>query len=424
MVQKRFGLRFSPRLSLGLVSLAWWLPCLALSHAAPSSAQGSASAAADQGRSLIRLGKLKEAQAAMQKAAQERGQSSEALFDLARVTFATGDYARSRAACRPLLAKAPNDVYSNLCMARAFLVWRRATRAAEYADKARMLNPNNIEVFQVQGDLKRVEGDLAASRAAYLEVLRRDPQDPDAHFGLGQLSLIGQDADAARLEFKAALTREPEWPEALFELGRLSSGEEAVSLLQRALATRPKWPEARLALGTAQLENGDIASAETLFRDVLKANPNLPMAHSRLGMVLAAKREYAPAETELKRGLAGLPNDPDAALALARVYSRTDRPTDAFDAYRNAASLERYGSRALVEAGGYALSLGRNTVAQAFLEKALERTPKSASARARYADALLARGDKDKAKQNYKLALAGEGTVDRQDIQRRLDALP
>jgi tetratricopeptide (TPR) repeat protein len=255
-------------------------------------------------------------------------------------------------------------------------------------------------------------------------VLRRDPQDPDAHFGLGQLNLIGQDSDAATLEFKSALTKQPDWPEALYELGRVSSGDEAVKLLERAIAARPKWPEARLALGAARLENGDIVGSESLFRDVLKANPNLPMAHSRLGMVLAAKREYPSAENELKRGLAGLPNDADAALALARVYARTDRPVDAFDAYRNASSLERNGSRALVEAGAYALQLGRNTVAQAFLEKALERTPKSATARARYADALLARGDKDKAKQNYKLALAGEGAVDRQDIQRRLDALP
>jgi tetratricopeptide (TPR) repeat protein len=105
------------------------------------------------------------------------------------------------------------------------------------------------------------------------------------------------------------------------------------------------------------------------------------------------------------------------------VYAKTDRPEDAFEQYRNTASLEHTGSRALVEAGAYALSLGRNTLAQGFLDKALERTPKSAAAQARYADALVARGDKAKAKEHYRLALGGEGPLDRDDVQRRLDAL-
>jgi Tfp pilus assembly protein PilF len=140
-------------------------------------------------------------------------------------------------------------------------------------------------------------------------------------------------------------------------------------------------------------------------------------------MVLEARDELQQAEAELKRGLQGLPNDAEGALSLARVYARTDRPEDAFEAFRNAASRETGSSRALVEAGTYALSLQRNTLAQAFLEKAVERTPSSAPAQARYADALLARGDKDKAKQHYRLALSAQGAVDRVDIQRRLDAL-
>ena len=140
-------------------------------------------------------------------------------------------------------------------------------------------------------------------------------------------------------------------------------------------------------------------------------------------MALVARDELKQAEVELKRGLEGLPNDADASLALARVYARTDRAEDAFEAYRNAASREPSSSRALVEAGSYALTLQRSTLAQGFLEKAVERTPNSAPAQARLADAHLARGDKGKAKQHYQLALRAQGQVDRVDIQRRIDAL-
>lgn len=395
----------------------------ASAHAALAAPDGNADQLSARGKALIRAGKIKEAEPLLKQAAQLRGQSLPAMYDLARVHFAAGDYAKSRNACRPLVAKAPDAAFSNLCMGRAFLVYRRATRAAEYVEKARAADPNEPEVYLVLGDLKRVEGDLAASEAAYRQVLRLRGHDPDAQFGLGQLALIKLDTAAATTAFRAALNDAPDWPEAQFELGRLLSGKEAEDLLRRAIAARPRWPEARLALGNVILVEGDVPQAEKIFREVLKENPNLPEAHARLGMALGARGDLGGAELELKRGLAGLPNDADAALALARVYARSDRPEDAFEAYRNAASLERTGSRALVEAGAYALSLQRNTLAQAFLEKAVERTPESAPAQARYADALLARGDKEQARQHYQLSLVAQGSIDRADVQRRLDAL-
>lgn len=396
---------------------------LAGAHAALAAPEGNADDLSARGKALIRAGKIKEAEPVLKQAAQLRGQSLPAMYDLARIHFAAGDYAKSRNACRPLVAKAPDAAFSNLCMGRAFLVYRRATRAAEYVEKARAADPNEPEVYLVLGDLKRVEGDLAASEAAYREVLRLRGHDPDAQFGLGQLALIKLDTTAATTAFRAALNDAPDWPEAQFELGRLLSGKEAEELLRRAIAARPRWPEARLALGNVILVEGDVPQAEKIFREVLKENPNLPEAHARLGMALGARGDLGGAELELKRGLTGLPNDADAALALARVYARSDRPEDAFEAYRNAASLERTGSRALVEAGAYALSLQRNTLAQAFLEKAVERTPESAPAQARYADVLLARGDKEQARQHYQLSLVAKGSIDRADVQRRLDAL-
>jgi len=418
--------------SAGWVGPATWLVCLTSSAAAESPNTGGAETveAADagarsaaRGRALLRAGQLKEAEAALKQAAQQRGQSLESLYDLARVHFAAGDYNRARNACRPLIAKAPDAVFSNLCMAQAFLTWRRATRAAEYVEKAQAAAPEQPEVYQVLGDLKRVEGDAAASEAAYQRVLRARPDDPDAQFGLGQLYLIKPDASAATKAFRAALRSAPDWPEAQYELGRLTSGPEALQLLQHALAARPKWPEARLALGEARLANREVAEAEKLFREVLKDAPNMALAHARLGMALEAQGDLARAEAELKRGLQGLPNDADAAYTLARVYAQSDRPEEAFEAFRNAASQERSGSRALVAAGRYALSLQRNTLAQAFLEKAIERTPDSALAQAVYADALAARGDKAQAKVHYRLSLAAQGPIDRADVQRRLDAL-
>ncbi len=381
-----------------------------------------ATASRARGLALLRAGKLKEAEAAF-KSAHAKSPSLESLYDLARVQFAADDYQKSRAACRQIIAKDRTAMRGDLCMARAFLVWRRASRASEHVEKALAKAPNDPEVLLALADLKRVSSEFDASRAAYQRVLAAQPNNADAHYGLGELYLITPDPEAARKAFAAALDSAPEWPDAMYQLGKLEKGARAVALLEQAIAARPKWPEARLALGTARLEGGEVDAAEALFREVLKTQPKLPLAHARLGMALEAKGDFKNAEASLKRGLEGLPNDGDAAIALARVYAKTDRPEDAFEAYRNAASLEKAGSRALVEAGVYAMKLGRNTLAQGYLEKAVERTPKWAPAQARFADVLLARGEKALAKQHYQLALGGEGDVDRNDVRRRLAAL-
>lgn len=375
-------------------------------------------------RSLLHAGKLKQAEDELRTAAKLRGQDVDSLYELARVEFATGDLRRAKSACKALTTKDDKAVLSQVCQARAFLVWRRASRAEEYLDKARAIDPSHPEVLLAFADMKRLTGDLGASKDAYQQVLGLDPNNVEAYFGLGELALVLPDREAAKSAFRKALEHEPEWTQAQYELGRLVDGAEAVTLLEKAVAARPDWTEARLSLGIARLQTGDSVAAETLFRELLKTQPKNPAVHSRLGMVLAAKHDFAAAQAELTQGLAGLPNDAEAVLALGRVYAETDRSEEAFTQFRSAASLDRQNPTPLLEAGMFALKISRNALAQAFLEKALERAPKSAQAHASLADSLLARGDKAGAKTHYKLALEGDGAIDRKDVQHRLDALP
>ena len=389
----------------------------------PDTGLGAGAELTAQGRALIRGGKLKQAEETLLKAAKARGQSIESLYELARVTFASGDIKQAKNACKALSAKDEHAVLTAVCQARAFLLWRRASRAQEFLDQARALDASHPEVLLAFADTKRVAGETSASKDAYQQLLGIEPDNADAYFGLGELNLVTPDLVAAKQAFANALSRAPEWPDALYELGKLESGAQAVTMLEKALAARPDWLEARLALGSARLKNGDSAGSEQVLREVLRGHPDSALAHAQLGVALEAKHDLVGAEPELRLGLTTLPNDIDANLALARVLAQTDRADDAFAQFRTAAGLERLAPRALIEAGVYALSISRNALAEAFLAKAVERAPTSALAQARYADALLARGDKPAAKEHYKLALAGEGSIDRADIQRRLAAL-
>jgi tetratricopeptide (TPR) repeat protein len=396
---------------------------LSLQASAEASGEGEAIALTAQGRALILAGKSAEADATLRKAAKLRGQSIDALYEVARVKLAGSDYKAARAACTPLSSKDAEAVLTQVCLARAQLVWRRASKAAELLEQARARDASHPEVLLAFADMQRLAGDVSASKDAYQQVLGLDPDNAEAYYGLGLLYLVAPDHDAAKRAFSDALARQPAWPDAQHELGKLSSGTEAVELLGKAVAARPGFVDAKLALGSAKLEMGDAAGAEALFRDVLKTQKDNALAHARLGMALEAEGDFIGAETELKLGLVAAPNDALAAISLARVYAKTDRSEEAFDAYRAAAGLERQNPRALIEAGALAMKLSRHALAQAFFEKAFERAPDSAAAHAGFADASLARGDKASAKEHYRLAMAGKGSIDREDVQKRLAAL-
>jgi len=158
--------------------LAMALPGLAL---AQESALGELRAAAKQspndlnaqialGRGLIEAGRLPEAEAQMKTVVRLTQGSVEGLYEAMRVTFATDDYRKSRAGCRDLVKKDEKHALSQVCMARAFLVWRRASRAFEYIDKALAADPSNYEAQLADADAKRMQGDFAAALAGYQRV--------------------------------------------------------------------------------------------------------------------------------------------------------------------------------------------------------------------------------------------------------------
>ena len=205
---------------------------------AAKNAPSDAAAQTALGRALIEAGRLKEAEAPLRAASKLAQGSVESLYELARVQFATGDYKRSRKACNELSAKDANHVLSHVCQARALLVWRRASRAFEFLDKAIAAQPGNAEAQLALADAKRLQGEFAAAIDAYQKLIASAPS-ADAYLGLALVHAVqNRNAEAvAALEKAYALDNDD--PDVLYELGRRISGARAVELLRKALAGRP-----------------------------------------------------------------------------------------------------------------------------------------------------------------------------------------
>jgi superkiller protein 3 len=375
------------------------------------------------GRALVEAGRLKEAEAQMATVVRLSKGSVEGLYESMRPRFASGNYARSRAGCQRLIEKDPKHVLSQVCMARAFLVWRRAARAKQYVDKALAAGPESYDALLVAGDEMRIEGQLDQAKATYDHALRVNPSGAEAALGLGLIEAVRNKQDEAIAALRRAHDLDPNDPQIQYELGRRVSGPEAVTLLQQAVAGHPGWPEAELELAIAQLHAGDAQSAEAGLQAYLKHKPDDPIALAQHGAALVALQRYDEAEPVLRNALKAVPNDYDTSFALAQLYEHTNRYEDAFTQYRNAADLKRESPAPLIAAARLGLRLKRPLLSGALLDKALERAPRSAEALALYGDSLAARGDAKGARDRYQRALQGEGPLDRAAVQKRLAAL-
>jgi tetratricopeptide (TPR) repeat protein len=379
------------------------------------------------GRALIEAGHLDQAEKQMDKAVRASGGDIETLFEAVRVKFAGGNYKRVRAACRELKKKDPDHVLTHVCMARAFLVWRRASRALPEVEQAIAAAPNNYEALLAQGDARRMRGDFEGAKASYQKALSVNPKGGDAYLGIGLLHLVRHQRPEALAALGKALQVAGDDPDVQFELGRamLDDGqaEGALRLLAKAAAGRPDWEQAKLYHSIALLKSGNAKEAEAALLAYLKRHPDHPVATAQLGGALVALGKYERAEQVLQKALVLSPNDFDTAFSLARLFEKTGRSEEAFTQYRAAADLDRESPRPLIEAARLGVSLQRPMLASALVEKALERAPRSAAALAIYGDALLARGERAAAKERYQQALKGEGPVDRARIKKQLDAL-
>ncbi len=392
-------------------------------RARAKSAPRDAEVQAKLGFAYLAAGRWDRAERQLKATARLKRNSPEALYDVIRVKLAKGDHRPARAACFKFSKDHPDHILADVCMARAFLVWRRASLALPYLEKVLQKDAGNLEGLLALGDAHRMSGQREKSEKAYKRALAVAPDDARVHLGLGRLYTVFQAPDRARESLRTALAKNPASPEIQLELAKLVKGEERLKLLQQAVAGRPGWDDATVLLADSYLLAGKAKEAESLAAAVLKQAGKRADAHSVVGRARFALGDFKGAEEALKRVLELVPNDYEAALALAAIYGETERPDDALEQYRKSADLDPNDTRALLDAGRLAMKIRRRAVAAGFLQRALARQPNNAVVLSLLGEVTAARGDKEKAREYYERALKGEGEIDRDKVKQALRRL-
>jgi tetratricopeptide (TPR) repeat protein len=264
-----------------------------------------------------------------------------------------------------VIARAPNDPYAQLGVAKCDIKGGSWDRARERLKQAVAQHPDFIGGLSTLVTVDEHFGDTAGADALRATIGRREFTDlPDPWLD----SLMDDCFDSYRLSVAAAV--------ADFSGNRAG----AKLMLERAIAFAPDKSEYHRQLAVMYARDGDLAAACQHLERAVAIAPTDNDAWLLLSQYLDLLHEPGPSEQALRSGLANCPLSAGLHLENARRLSKAGRTDEAIDEFREAFRLNPSEADPLVQLAGVLISAGRGDEALAALKEALAHQPENPEA--------------------------------------------
>ncbi|MEX0935678.1 MAG: tetratricopeptide repeat protein, partial [Gemmatimonadota bacterium] len=345
----------------------------------------SPEAAAELAGVLVDIGRLDEAEDLLRESRAQYPESTAVALELGRLLQHTGRLDEAAAlfgqvGAPPLRGDA---LLAELHRGEILLERGERERALEVFDKF-------IDVYNGSGALNSREL-YAVARAvqhlgvtdtglygdalrAFDESIAADPDNLDAHVGVGMLFLQTYNLPDARASFREALNRRRDHPPALLGMAlaaQLENSPEAAEIAEQALEVNPDLPGARLLRARTRLAGEDMEGAEEDLEAALAVDPTSSEA---LG-ILAAARYLQGRMDEFEalrdRALESNPRDAEFFVTVADLVSTRRFYAEAVEFAARGVALdslawEAFGAQGLNQLRTGEMSEGRESLEVAF----------------------------------------------------------
>ena len=291
--------------------------------------------------------------------------------------------------------------------------------AARHLERYVELLPNDGEALTVLGIERYLNEELDAALESLERALAIDPDNAQAHFGVG-LVLADRPAEHVRsLEhLRRAAAADPDNPTAHYLIGRVlaAQGEldPALAALQRALELAPELPDAhyRIALVYARLGDREAGRRhQDLFNELEQQQDAAAERDRRVGLLQQAL-SLAAAEADMQAVrdaaaalIAADPDDPDVLAVLARVALAEGDIEGGLRATTRALEAQPDHWEVLYLHGLLQHSSGRSAEARANLERSRQISPLYAPTHAALGNVLMHIGQPRDALPAYETAV-------------------
>ncbi len=228
---------------------------------------------------------------------------------LALALIGTDRFAEGSREIAKLLTKNPKDEKLLEFAAQNFLIQKRYSEAEVVLRRRIELENLTPEIWARFGDTLDAQKKTNEAIAAYEKASALAPDSITLRYALGALFWKAIRYDEAEKVFLEILKREPNEPRASFNLGDIyltrGEAEKAVPFLEMAARNFPAEFDTRFALGRAFLAIGNVEKAVEELQTAVKLNPQIAEGFYHLGRALqrAGQTVEAKKATEKAREL-------------------------------------------------------------------------------------------------------------------------
>ena len=278
----------------------------------------------------------------------------------------------------------------------------RAVNIPEFVN----MNPSGIEHIDTPAvDLyKQIDiaadltgkGQYEAATVQWKKAMAMEPDDPGAHYGLGQTMFITGKVDDAIAQYREALRLDPHSAESHnglgTALGQAGNVSESIEQFHLALDDRPGYAEAHNNLGSALLAEHQFPEAVLEFKSALEANPDFAEAHNNLGYAYATQGKIDEAMEEYRKAIAINPGHAPAYNNLGLALRAKGDLDEAIADFSKAVELEPANAQAEDNLGHALMTKGSVDEAIPHFNKALDLGPETAEFHTNLGIALAKKG--------------------------------
>jgi tetratricopeptide (TPR) repeat protein len=233
---------------------------------------------------------------------------SEALQGLVGVYMQQKQSAKALARVNAQIAKAPDNSTYYLLSGTLLAGTKDLDKAEVALEKAVQLNKNNVDAFNLLGQVQLRRGSVDKAIASYQRSIQENPREVRTYVLLGALEESRDNWQKAQELYQNALKIEPEYPLAANNLAYLmlehgGNTDVALSFAQVAHRKMPDSPNVADTLAWVYYHKAAYRLAIGLLEEAVKKLPQNATFHYHLGLAYQKANERSRAKVHLERAL-------------------------------------------------------------------------------------------------------------------------
>jgi tetratricopeptide (TPR) repeat protein len=373
----------------------------------------------EEGKALLRKGKVEQARVQLQTALQIQPKLTEAYYNLALIDQKKQNGKAMFDNLQKTLGLDPNHVEAHLRLGKLYLDTRQFDKATEEASQVEQLQPDNIGLLVLRAGIAFFQGKNKEALELVGRALEKDPANLDATALAAFIYSATGDTSKAIASLNTSIERHPEDIELqLMKIRVESASKNFDAAIKDYKALINQYPDILvLNTGFVELLNtiGRSEEAEAVLRQMLNKDPTDVSFKLKL-IDLLDRRDPVEAEKALKEFVGAQPRDIVFQSRLANLYVSQKRFTDAQGVLNRIIELDKTGREALsakVRLAGIAIVQNDIKTAESLAAEVLKVDNSNADALILRAGILLSKNETDSAVSDLRIVLKSNPDSDK-----------